>query len=263
MRYFFVGLMLFISLPASALAGRMDYGPYSDFLEEYTAPDTVVDGVKLTAVDYRRVVMNANDLSGPYARALAGFGKADPAALDTHGEKVAFWLNAYNLAAIRIIVENYPVDSIRSTKIDLFTLPWKKDAIEVGGMWYSLDRIEHGILLDELNEPMAHFGLVCASVSCPDLRLTPYTPEDVYAQLDEAARAFVNNTQKGVRIDREGGVVYLSKIFDWGEDDFAKLGGVKSVVAKYLDNPSDARYVRTGDYEIEYMDYDWGLNVAR
>jgi len=252
-----------LAFGAISYAGPADFGPYAEFLRAYTKPDVTVDGVRLTGVDYRRISMIAHDVSGPYALALAEFMKADPAALATKEEKVAFWLNAYNLAAVRTIVEHYPVDSIRSTKISILTLPWKKDAINVGGRWYSLDEIEHGILLGELDEPMAHFGLVCASVSCPDLRREPYTPDGVYDQLDAAARAFIGNKQKGVRIDRAGGVVYMSKIFDWGEDDFAKIGGVREVIARYLDDPSDAEYVLAGNYEVEYMDYDWKLNAAR
>jgi len=246
------------ALPAAA--AEIDYGPYAKFLEDYTKADAVIDGVRLTAVDYRRATMNAHDISDSYAHSLAMFMMADPASLRTREEKVAFWINAYNMAAIKMIIDYYPVDSIRSTKISLFTLPWKKEVLSVDGRRYSLHEIEHEILLGELQEPLAHFGVVCASVSCADLNTVPYTPDKVYGQLDAAARSFVNDTKKGVRIDRNNKVVYVSKIFDWGSDDFEKLGGVREVIAKYLVDPNDAEYVRNGGYDLEYMEYDWSTN---
>ena len=115
-----------------------------------------------------------------------------------------------------------------------------------------LNTIEHDTLREKFDEPRIHFALVCASKSCPPLRPEAYRDSVLDAQLDDQARAFLNDRSKN-RYDDEKKTLYLSKIFDWFDDDFEKATGtVRDYVAQYLSVPKGAR--------IRYLSYDWSLN---
>ena len=87
---------------------------------------------------------------------------------------MAYWINAYNAYTIRLIVDHYPVQSIKDIgskiKIPFVTTPWASKFFSIGGEQMSLDNIEHGILRKKFDDPRIHFTLVCASISCPRLR---------------------------------------------------------------------------------------------
>ena len=112
-------------------------------------------------------------------------------------ERFAFWANAYNLLAIKAVLDQYPTRSIRDGG-SLLQPIWKKKVGTVAGREYALDDIEHGILRREFKEPRVHFAIVCASLSCPDLRPEPFGAERLDAQLDEQTRAFLANPTKGL-----------------------------------------------------------------
>ncbi len=270
-------LLLALTLPARA---DFDYTNYARLLQSYVKTGVVIDGIRTNAVDYARIARDSADIKTPYPRLIDALATFNPDTLATREEKLAFWINAYNIGAIKMIVEHYPVDSIRSMKISILTYPWKKDILNVGGKNISLDRIEHLMLLEKLGEPRIHFAIVCASLSCPDLKTTPYTAKDIDKELDDAARAYINNETKGVRIDRQNKVLYLSSIFDWYEDDFKGIGGVPAVLQKYLAKPEDREFLTGGTnwlnfmtydwkqmarskYAVEYLDYNWKLNDTR
>src|SRR5512135_1315229 len=122
--------VLALALPARA---DFDYTNYSKFLETYVRTGVVIDGIKTNAVDYARIVKDSADIKTPYPRLIDSLATFNPDTLKTREEKLAFWINAYNIGAIKMIVEHYPVDSIRSMKINLLTYPWKKDILNVGG----------------------------------------------------------------------------------------------------------------------------------
>jgi hypothetical protein len=115
-------------------------------------------------------------------------------------------------------------------------------------------------------------ALVCAAMSCPPLRSEPYLGSRLDQQLDDQTRRFLGNRDK-FRIDRGQDVVYLSPIFKWFAEDFVKTyaparnfgrhgkeaSAVLNFIAGYLDDRG-AQYVRSGDFRVKYMDYDWSLN---
>jgi hypothetical protein len=153
-----------------------------------------------------------------------------------------------------------PVASIRDAG-SLLRPVWKRPAGRVGGRTVTLDEIEHGILRP-LGDPRIHTAIVCASTSCPSLARRAYRGEQVEAQLDAAARAFVANREKGVRVD--GRVVRLSSIFDWFGGDFATSGGVLGFVRRYAGADLLAQLDALGpEPRIEFLDYDWSLNGIR
>jgi len=173
--------------------------------------------------------------------------------------RLALWINAYNVLAIDTIVRGYPMESIRDAG-SLFFPVWKREAGRIGGRPVTLDEIEHAILRP-MGDPRIHAAVICASRSCPALRREPYDAARIDAQLDDAMTRFLADPRKGLAIDRAAGVVRLSKVFDWFEEDFDAAGGVLAFAARYA--PPDAgEWLRAhaADAEIEHFDYDWALN---
>jgi hypothetical protein len=168
-------------------------------------------------------------------------------------EAKATWLNAYNVLAVAMVVDNYPLESIRDAGGRFVGRVWTQPAGKVGGANYTLDQIENDIIRP-LGDPRIHAAIVCASVSCPDLAAEPFTASKLDEQLDKGLRRFLSNPAKGLRI--EGGTLKVSSIFDWFADDFETSGGVLAVLRKY--SPSGASI--PADPKLDYLTYDWQLN---
>ena len=127
----------------------------------------------------------------------------------------------------------------------------------VGGKELTLNEIEHEILW-KIDEPRIHVAIVCASVSCPDLRKEAYVTNQLDSQLNNQMRSFLANRNKGLRI--ENGKLYLSSIFKWFKDDFKSRGGVLSFIRPYVDE-KEREAIASSQLKIAYMNYDWGLNI--
>jgi len=158
-------------------------------------------------------------------------------------------LNAYNIMAIHKVLSAWPVQSIRDEG-GLFSPVWKQHAGVVAGKMRTLDEIEHHILRP-MHEPLMHVAIVCASVSCPDLRMEPYRASVLGQQLRDQAVMFLNNPQKGLRVDTDG--VHLSKIFDWFAEDFSD---VRAWIRHF--HPALPAHAKIAGY----MPYDWHINAA-
>lgn len=171
-------------------------------------------------------------------------------------EQMAYWINAYNAYTIKLILNHYPVESIKDIgskiKIPFVTTPWAAKFFTIGGEKMSLDNIEHGTLRKKYDDPRIHFALVCASISCPRLRNEAYTASKLDAQLDDQGKDFLNNPAKN-KITKEA--AQLSKYFDWYKGDWNDNG--QSVV-KWVDKYSDTKI--TDNTKISYLDYNWKLN---
>jgi hypothetical protein len=213
-----------------------------------------IDGIRLHVVDYEGLATDPD-----YEAALEDLAAARPGSLGSDDAKMAFWINAYNLLAIKTIVDRYPIASIRDGGNFLFPI-WKKDAGEVGGRSYSLDEIEHGILRRDFAEPRIHFALVCASVSCPDLRREPFVAGRLDAQFDDQVRSFLSHRGKGLAPGPDEGGARVSKIFDWFEDDFAPVGGVAAFILARADSATRKEVEGLTDADLSYLSYDWSLN---
>lgn len=182
--------------------------------------------------------------------------KNAPAASWSKNEQMAYWINAYNAYTIRLILNHYPVKSIKDIgskiKIPFVTTPWAAKFFSIGGEKMSLDNIEHGILRKKYDDARIHFALVCAAMSCPKLRNEAYTADKLDAQLNDQGRDFLNNPAKN-KIGKDG--AQLSKYFDWYKGDWKDNG--QSVVAWVN------RYATTKISEstpISFLDYNWSLN---
>lgn len=169
------------------------------------------NGVPLTLVDYAALARGDRNLKE--TREL--LARLDPEKLSP-AEAKATWINAYNVLAVAMVVDNYPLESIRDAGGLLFGRVWTQPAGQVGGVTYTLDEIEHDIIRPQ-GDPRIHSAIVCASVSCPDLAVEPFTASKLDDQLDQGLRNFLANPAKGLRV--EGSTVKVSSIFDWFADD--------------------------------------------
>jgi hypothetical protein len=206
--------------------------------------------VKNGAVDYPAV---ANDVR--FSAYLDQLNRVDPNALPGRRHKLAFWINAYNAFAIKGILDGYsPLSMIGQWRYFIArTYP-------VGGESINLYDLERKLLIQDFREPRIHFAIVCASQSCPRLRSEAFMPDRLDAQLEENARAFVNDPSKN-RFDRETHTAYLSKIFEWFEPDFrTHAESLLNYVRRYLNDPEQAADLATQPYRVEFLDYDWHLN---
>lgn len=214
--------LLNFTLSPIAFADSPDWSGYAKALQ------TVKFGKKqdtpLALVDYQ-TLKKTGQIEAVYQQI-----KAFPIEkLADNEEKLAFYINAYNILAIKMVLDHWPLTSIKDAG-NIFRPVWSKTAGVIGGKDISLDDIENDILRP-LGEPRIHFAIVCASISCPDLRAEPYIAEKLNAQLDDQINAFLNNSKKGLSQDNK--FIHVSKIFDWFEKDFKAAGGVEAFIRRY------------------------------
>ncbi|MBF0311508.1 MAG: DUF547 domain-containing protein [Magnetococcales bacterium] len=228
-------------LSTAALAAEPDWSDYAGLLQRHLKPK-MIKGITLNALDYRAM---AHDPALPGTmEALSHFSLAN---LTTREEKLAFFINAYNLLAIKIVLDHRPLESIKDAGY-LLTPVWKMEAGSVGGQMVTLHHIEHEVLRP-MGEPRIHMAIVCASLSCPNLSPEPYTAARLDDQLSRQTREFLNDPVKGLRIN--GHQVRLSRIFSWFEEDFAPL---PDFLRRYRpDLPQNASFKAD-------LPYDWSLN---
>ncbi len=251
-----VALLAVTAAPGHPAAALMDYTAYARLLAAHVRPGTV-DGIQLALVDYQAVKADP-----AYQRALADLAAARPETFATRAERFAFWINAYNLLTIKAVIDQYPTRSIRDGGTLLRPI-WKKKVGVAGGRELALDDIEHGILRPEFKDPRVHVAIVCASLSCPDLRREPYDPARLDAQLDDQARRFLGNPTKGVRLGPDPRTARVSSIFKWFREDFAPAGGVVAFIRAKADPALAARLGGLADGDLSFLDYDWSLNDTR
>ncbi len=183
---------------------------------------------------------------------LTNLGDASPRGM-SEDERKAFYINAYNAMAIAIVLDAYPVKSIRHIDGSFGGIRRK-----IGGQMLTLDDIENR--LREMKDARIHFAIVCASKSCPPLAGKAYTAAGLSAALNEQARAFLNDPAKNV-FDRENTRLALSKIFDWNREEFERDGGtIPGYIAKLVGDPGLASWTQTFPGKPEFLEYDWKLN---
>ena len=186
-------------------------------------------------------------------RGVAGLGRA---------EQFAFWINLYNAQTVAVVLDHYPVASIRDIALggSLRALvsggPWQAKLMTVTGVRLSLDDIEHAILRRMFRDPRLHYAINCASLGCPSLRRSAYTGADLEAQLQASAREFINSPH-GVRF--EGDRLVLSSIFEWYRKDF---GDTDRAMIAHLTGHADAplRNRLLSSDRVAGHQYDWALN---
>lgn len=194
--------------------------------------------------------------------------EVDPSGISDKNEKLAFWINAYNAFTLKLIKENYPVESINDLHTGgliigqiLGKTVWHKEWIKIGGRTLSLNNIEHDIIRKEYKEPRIHFALVCAAVSCPPLRFEAYEGYKIEDQLKDQTVTFLNDETKN-QFDLNTQTARLSKILDWYDEDFGDSDeDILKFVSQFLpENISKDILENISDWDIDYNSYNWELN---
>jgi hypothetical protein len=245
-----LALALLAAMPASA--ADLDLALYAKLLARHTEATAQAVGTRVDYAGLRR---------DPQWRALvANLESTRPSKLASRDERLAFWINAYNILAIRTVAESYPVDSIRDLG-SWFSPVWKREAGQIEGRGVTLHEIEHAILR-KMGEPRIHAAIVCASTSCPSLVREPYVAAEIDSQLDATMGRWLADRSKGVRIDRDRRRIRVSRIFKWFADDFEAAGGVRAFIALHLSSSDRAWLASAAGRRstVEYFDYDWSLN---
>ncbi|MEC4678461.1 MAG: DUF547 domain-containing protein, partial [Nitrospirota bacterium] len=212
----FFTVIWFLLLFNVSFAQPLNFSGWDALLKKHVETATI-DGVVFKAVAYKSLKGNPE-----FEKVIAGLKTAQLDELKTKEEKLSFWINVYNILTVKVVVDNYPVNSIKDVG-SLFRSVWNRPAGIVAGKERTLNDVEHEILR-KMGEPRIHMAIVCASVSCPDLRKEAFTPERLNEQLDDQVKKFLENTGKGMKIDEKKKRVYVSSIFKWFGEDFESQG---------------------------------------
>ncbi|ADM08493.1 hypothetical protein PB2503_02072 [Parvularcula bermudensis HTCC2503] len=238
--------------PSAASVSAMSEinAPYASFLSRYISME---DGIAL--VEYGAVTAADHQVLKTYIADLAGLSPST----FSRDEALAYWFNLYNAKTLDIVLDHYPVTSIKDIGRS-FTNPlggpWKQKVVTVEGRKLSLDNIEHDTVRATYDEPRVHYAFNCASIGCPNLKSSPWTAETLDTDLDSAARAYIAHP-RGLRI--EDGEVTASSIYKWFQEDFGgSEDGVLDHVRAYA---TGAKAEALSDVtDIDDYAYDWSLN---
>jgi len=231
----------------------VDHSEWNRLLTAYLRPAD--DGVARFA--YAEVNDGDKAALGAYLDGLA----AVPISRHNRAEQFAYWVNLYNALTVKVILDHYPVESIRDIDISpgLFADgPWDKALVTIEGESVSLNDIEHRILRPIWRDPRIHYAVNCASIGCPDLQDMAFTGSNAEELLDTAARAYVNHPRGAQVVD---GKLVLSSIYVWFGEDFGD-SDEKVVVHLKRYAGDELSAALDGVSEIEDHVYDWALNDA-
>ena len=192
-------------------------------------------------VDYLGFKKDLTDLNAY----LDWLSNSKPSEIWSKDQLMAFWINAYNALTIKLIVDRYPISSIK----DIYS-PWNIKVITIANKTLSLNNIENDILR-KMGDPRIHFGIVCASISCPKLQNEAFNTQNTNRLLNKASKEFLADSTKN---ELTTDAAELSKIFKWFAKDFKQEGSLIDFLNRYTD------ITIASDAKISFKDYNWGLN---
>ena len=215
----------------------VDHSEWDKLLKKYVGPSGLVD--------YKGFLNERKELQA-YLSMLSSIEPNESWSVE---ELLAYYINTYNAYTVDLILENYPVKSIKD-----INGPWTKAIIPIGNKNLSLGGVENGILR-KMNEPRIHFAVNCASFSCPNLLDEAYTASKINEQLDRVTRDFINGDKNEINAENPK----LSMIFNWYRKDFLSED-IKDLGA-YINKYSDVEISEQA--QIEFLEYDWNLNELK
>ncbi|MDP5071060.1 MAG: DUF547 domain-containing protein [Congregibacter sp.] len=244
-------ILLSTNFAQSGTEDSVSHATLSRFLGLYTRKDD--QGV--VRLDYASVSTAEHRQLKAY---IAGLVKVDTRVL-TRNAQLAYWANLYNAVTADVVLDHYPVESIRNIKDGAFDLgPWEEKRLMLHGRPTSLHDIEHGIVRALWRDtPEIHYILNCASIGCPNLPQSAYSGDSIQRVMQEAAMAFVNDPHRGVSIDNNR--LRISKIYSWYRPDF---GGSDESILEHLRRYAkpDLSAQLTQCHSVNGYFYDWSLN---
>jgi Protein of unknown function, DUF547 len=231
---------------------KADHAVFDAILNQYVSIDTA----GYASVNYSALIGQRANVEGYVASLLA----IDPRQL-SRNEAHAYWINLYNAKTLAIMLENWPVKTIRDINLGgggfFGKGPWSKKLMTIAGVELSLDDVEHRIIRPIFNNPLSHYALNCASYSCPNLMPNAYTAGNLKAQMRASATLYINHP-RGLSI--KDGEITASKIYSWYAADFGGKGKLKAHWAEFA-TPELAAQIEAAS--IGGYEYDWNANVAR
>ncbi len=168
-----------------------------------------------------------------------------PSAAWSTEDKLAYWMNVYNVFTVQLIIDHYPTASIKDIKD-----PWGTRFFKLGAKWYNLNDIEHKILR-KMGDPRIHFGINCASFSCPPLLNKAFTSANVNKELEKLSVKFINDPLRNTITPN---TIQLSKIFSWFAKDFKTKGTLIQFLNQYSTVTINNSAKKT------FKSYNWDLN---
>ncbi len=263
MKQFLISLLSLI-ISQSALAG------YDS--KHATLTELLKMHVKSGVVNYEGIKSESTKLDS-YLAQVKSVSKEQYASF-SKPEQMAYLINAYNAYTLKMIIDFYPVQSIRDIgplvggslfnknskqwRISEYEVNGKKFTLQAMGKAITLDDIEHENLRPIFKDARVHFALICGAISCPFLQSEAYTAKNLSEQLDSQGNQFLADPFRN-RFNETENRLYLSKIFDWFSDDFKRdAGSVKDFIRKYLPKTVQAKI--NEETSISHLDYDWSLN---
>jgi len=257
--------LAFLIITPHAKAAVFDHSRWDMLLKKNVV---VIGEGQVTQVDYDGFLDDRDRLR----EYLNGLSEVDSAEFDSWPQdfQLAFLVNAYNSWTVELILTKYP--DLKSIK-DLgsfFQSPWKKKIASLLGKVRSLDEIEHELIRGSgrYNDPRIHFAVNCASIGCPALRNEAYTGEKLQEQLVEASERFLADRQRNRLRDE---VLEVSSIFKWYREDFEQGWlGIQSLGEFFIRHSQAigfsekmAAKIKAGEVKIDFLDYDWSLNLKK
>lgn len=237
--------------PAQVVSGAPDYAAWNALLSKYYDP---AKGMNYAA-------LKAND-SATLKALRQRLGSVKLSTLDRN-EQLAYLINLYNVNVVGIVVDNYPIKSIRDLSTDpiVRTNIFDKKLVPFEGKLVSLNDVENKKIREVFGDPRIHFAINCAARSCPPIRPEPFTGAKLNEQLDDQTRRFLNGPN-GVKISKNGSnvTVQTTKVMDWFEKDFKSSGGNLAFLKKYVSKDKQSEIQRAKSAKVTYDDYDWSLN---
>lgn len=237
-------LAITLVLTSTLLAGVGDWQKeYDVLLKKYVAGE---------GVRYAAWKESGEDMAA-LQKVVAAIGEEKPDSLPQK-DQLAFYINAYNAWTIKLILDKYPLKSVRDHS-PLFGVFTGKN-IRVAGERMSLNHLEKQIIRGRFKDARIHFAINCGSKSCPPIRPGAYDGDALDKDLDQQTKAFTLNSL-GVQTTPDGKKAKVSPIFKWYDKDFQSEGGTREFINKARPNdlPTDAK--------VEYQSYDWSLNEAK
>ncbi len=227
-------LLIFVATACSAQTGKGEqtHQIFNGLLQKYVSATGAVNYAGLKK-DQKALDTYLNELA-----------EATPTASWSKNAALAYWLNAYNAFTLKLIVDNYPLKSIKDLDKGK---PWDVKRITLGNKKYSLNNIENDIIRPGYKDPRIHFAVNCAAVSCPPLYNKAFTAGNVNALLEMRTRSFINSSAN----DLSASKIKISRVFDWYGEDFEN---VTAFVKKYSKTPVNA------NASVSFKEYNWSLN---
>ncbi|WP_049722356.1 DUF547 domain-containing protein [Gilvimarinus polysaccharolyticus] len=258
-------LLTFIVSAQSVLAAEFDH-QHSAYAKLLTGSVSWSEDGSSSGVDYPAVKARLNTLT----QYLVQVSEVDQHSFDawSKSQQLAFLINAYNGFTLQLVLENYPVKSIKDIG-RFWQSPWQQKFFNLLGAERSLDELEHQLIRESgrFNEPRIHFAVNCASLGCPALRPEPFTAEQLEWQLEDSTQRFLRDKSRNRYRDGE---LQVSAIFKWYRQDFSQgwlnSNSLNDFFLRYADSmeldQNQQRQLKNNELEYRFLPYDWRLNSA-